>query len=77
METKLELFKNVMYYMFKEDALPELNFDDFSHMWLALMEKWEIKMEEEKWERFLDEINCKKSDDFIWFNETFNDYFYE
>jgi len=77
METKLELFKNVMYYMFKEETLPELDMDDFVCMWKALMEKWEIKMEEEKWERFLDDINVVKSENYIWFNNTFNKYFYE
>jgi len=77
METKLELFKNVMYYMFKEETLPELDMDDFVCMWEALMEKWEIKMEEEKWERFLDDINVVKSENYIWFNNTFNKYFYE
>jgi hypothetical protein len=77
METKLELFKNVIYYMFKEGVLPECDFDDFTCMWSALMDKWEIKMEEEKWERFIYVINCKKSDDYIWFSEIFNKYFYE
>lgn len=77
METKLELFKNVMYYMFKEGTLPELDRDDFVCMWEALMEKWEIKMEEEKWERFLDDINVVKSENYIWFSEIFNKYFYE
>ena len=77
METKLELFKNVMYYMFKEGTLPEMDLDDFVCVWEALMDKWEIKKEEEKWERFIYDINCKKSDDYIWFSETFNKYFYE
>ena len=33
METKLELFKNVMYYMFKEGTLPEMDLDDFVCVW--------------------------------------------
>lgn len=77
METKLELFKNVMYYMYKEGTLPELDQNDFFVMWEALKDYWEIDISELKFEMFVDEINCKKSDDYIWFSEKFNKYFYE
>lgn len=76
METKLELFKNVMYYMYKKDTLPELDQNDFSVMWEALKDYWEIDISELSFEMFVDEINCKKSDDYIWFSETFNKYYY-
>lgn len=77
METKLELFKNVMYYMFKEGTLPEMDLDDFVCVWEALMEKWEIKIEDWKWEKFINDINVSKSDNLLFFSDLFDTYFYE
>lgn len=77
MITKLELFKNVMYYMFNEESLPELTMEDMSVMWAALLNKWNIVIHPNKWEQFLDEINCKKNEEYMSFSNKFNEYFYE
>lgn len=77
MITKLELFKNVMYYMFKEETLPELDMNDFSVMWESLKDYWDIHISELRFEMFIDSINCKKSDDYQWFSNKFNEFFYE
>lgn len=72
--TKLERLKDTMYSMFREEALPELDMEDFIVMWESIMDKWDIK-KPDSWELFLDELNQLKSDDYRWFNNLFNIHF--
>ena len=72
--TKLERLRDTMYSMFREEALPELDMEDFIVMWESIMDKWDIK-KPDSWELFLDELNCLKSDDYRWFNNLFNTHF--
>lgn len=77
METKLELFKNVMYYMNKTGTLPELDTEDLEVMFSALRDYWEIRIEDWKWEKFINDINVSKSDNLLFFSDLFDTYFYE
>lgn len=74
MNTKDLLFE-VMYDMFKEGNLPELDMDDFSVMWKSLIDYWDLDILEEEVDCFVEEINCKKSEDKDWFRQVFNKYF--
>ena len=71
-----ETMCDVMYKMFLDGVLPDLDMDDYETMWVALLDLWDIDISDENWRQFIEEINCKKSNDYQWFKQTFNKYFY-
>lgn len=71
----MNLLRNVMYTMFKTGNLPDIDMEDFEVMWKALIDRWNIKISDEMWENFIDEVNCTASDNEEWFTKTFNNYF--
>lgn len=76
MVTNLELFKHVMYYMFKKDNMPELNLLELGIMWKALAKEWDIYIPEEKWDDFLTKLDNEVYNNYINFTSIFNNYFY-
>lgn len=72
---KKELLKDVMYNMFLDGVLPELDMEDYIIMWKALIEHWNIDIDDLTLEKFFDDINCKSSNKYDWFTNTFNNYF--
>lgn len=73
--TKKELLMEVMYNMFLEGTLPDLDMEDYAVMWLALMECWHIEMPDEQFEAFLDAINCVASNRYTYFKEVYARFF--
>lgn len=68
---------DVMYNMFLDGTLPDLDMEDFEVMWEALMNKWQITISSDNWKSFLEEVNCLSSNRYDWFKQTFNKWFYE
>lgn len=75
MKERYELLCQVMYEMYRTGNLPNLDMEDFMVMWKALMDHWGIKMSNDIWEMFIEDVNCLKSDDKEWFTKLFNQYF--
>lgn len=81
MKNSFETIKTVMYKTLKKDVLPELDMEDLEQVWITLIIFWNLeqyfieKEKKEDWKKFIDEINCKKSEDQKWFNQTFEKYF--
>jgi hypothetical protein len=72
---KLELLKDVMYNMFLEGVLPDLDMTDFFVMWKALILQWDIKIDDNVFDAFIDDINTTSSDRYDYFTNVFNIYF--
>lgn len=77
MSKKLEVLSSVIYNMFSYDNFPQLDMDDMEVMWKALIEKWEIKISDEKYKEFIEEVNCPAADKYSWFINCFKKYFDE
>ena len=73
--TKHKMLRNTMYQMFKNDTLPYLDMEDFLVMWQSLAEQWDIRIDDEQWEEFAEEINSMASNRQNIFNEVFDKYF--
>jgi hypothetical protein len=73
--THLQMLRETMYRMFKDDTLPNLDMEDFILMWQALAESWNIRIIDDNWEDFAEEINSQASNREAVFNEIFNKYF--
>jgi hypothetical protein len=73
--THIQMLRETMYRMFKDDTLPHLDMEDFILMWQALAESWNIRMIDDNWEDFAEEINSQASNREAVFNEIFNKYF--
>jgi len=73
--TKHQMLRETMYVMFKDNHLPYLDMEDFLVMWQSLAEQWDIRIDDEQWEEFAEEINSMASNRESVFNEVFNKYF--
>jgi len=73
--TKHDMLRETMYVMFKDNHLPYLDMEDFLVMWQSLAEQWDIRIDDEQWEEFAEEINSMASNRESVFNEVFNKYF--
>ena len=73
--TKKEMLRDNMYRMFKDDAIPYADMDDFVAMWQALADKWGIYLNDEEWDQFAEEINSESSNKQNIFNQIFDKHF--
>lgn len=73
--TKTRMLKDTMYRMFKNDTLPYLDMEDFILMWETLADSWNVRIIDDNWEDFAEEINSQASNKESVFNEIFDKYF--
>ena len=73
--TKHKMLKETMYVMFKDDHLPYLDMEDFLIMWQSLADQWNIRIDDDQWEEFIEEVNSVASNRQNVFNEIFDKYF--
>jgi hypothetical protein len=73
--TKTIMLRDTMYHMFKNDTLPYLDMEDFILMWEALANSWDVRIIDDNWEDFAEEINSQASNRQSVFNEIFDKYF--
>ena len=73
--SKTQMLRDTMYVMFKDNHLPYLDMEDFLIMWQSLADQWNIRIEDDQWEEFIEEINCVASNRQNVFNEIFDKYF--
>ncbi len=76
-EIKLEKVKITWFNLINYND--ELSYDEIIPMLESLISFynlehvfWQDRID--SWKYFIDEMNCKKSGDFIWFNNKFNNY---
>jgi hypothetical protein len=69
------MLRDIMYRMFKNDTLPYLDMEDFILMWETLADSWNVRMIDNNWEDFAEEINSEASNRESVFNEIFDKYF--
>lgn len=74
-ETTHKLLRETFFRMFKTQALPNLNMEDFVTMWQALADRWDINKSDKEWDEFAEEINCVASNREHIFNEIFDKHF--
>jgi hypothetical protein len=74
-KTKHQMLRETMYVMFKDDHLPYLDMEDFLIMWQSLADQWNIRIEDDQWEEFTEEINSIASNRQSVFNSVFDKYF--
>lgn len=73
--SKTRMLRETMYRMFKNDTLPYLDMEDFILMWETLADSWNVRMIDNNWEDFAEEINSQASNREAVFNEIFDKYF--
>jgi hypothetical protein len=73
--SKTRMLRETMYRMFKNDTLPYLDMEDFILMWETLADSWNVRMIDNNWEDFAEEINSQASNRESVFNEIFDKYF--
>jgi hypothetical protein len=73
--TKTRMLRDTMYRMLKNDTLPYLDMEDFLIMWETLADSWNVRMIDNNWEEFAEEINSVASNRESVFNEIFDKYF--
>jgi ABC-type multidrug transport system ATPase subunit len=73
--SKTQMLRDTMYVMFKDDHLPYLDMEDFLIMWQSLADQWNIRIEDDQWEEFIEEVNSVASNRQNVFNEIFDKYF--
>ena len=73
--TKIRMLRETMYRMFKNDTLPYLDMEDFILMWETLANSWDVRMIDDNWEDFAEEINSMASNKQSVFNSVFDKYF--
>jgi len=73
--TKIRMLRETMYHMFKNDTLPYLDMEDFILMWETLADSWNVRIIDDNWEDFAEEINSQASNRESVFNEIFDKYF--
>ncbi len=69
------MLRDTMYRMFKNNTLPYLDMEDFILMWETLADSWNVRILDNNWEDFAEEINSLASDREAVFNEIFDKYF--
>jgi ABC-type multidrug transport system ATPase subunit len=73
--SKTQMLRDTMYVMFKDNHLPYLDMEDFLIMWQSLADQWDIRIEDDQWEEFIEEVNSVASNRQNVFNEIFDKYF--
>jgi hypothetical protein len=73
--SKYEMLRETMYDMFKYNHLPYLDMEDFLVMWQSLADQWNIRIDDEQWEEFAEEVNSEASNKQSVFNSIFDKYF--
>jgi ABC-type multidrug transport system ATPase subunit len=73
--SKHQMLRETMYVMFKDNHLPYLDMEDFLIMWQSLADQWNIRIEDDQWEEFIEEVNSVASNRQNVFNEIFDKYF--
>jgi hypothetical protein len=74
-KTVKKLLCETFFKMFKTEALPNLDMEDFIAMWQALADKWGVIKSDKEWDEFAEEINCVASNRENYFNEIFDKHF--
>jgi len=74
-KTTNKLLCETFFKMFKTEALPNLDMEDFIAMWQALADKWGVNKTDKEWDEFAEEINCVASNRENYFNEIFDKHF--
>jgi hypothetical protein len=74
MKKKYQELLEAMYLMFLDSTGLELDMEDYQVMWEALMDRWGITPPE-SWEKFLDDINCRASESYKYFESKFWQHF--
>jgi len=69
-----QMLRDTMYMMFKKNLL-YLDMQDYIVMWEALAMKWNIRIDDDLWEEFAEEINSTSSNRQSVFNTIFDKYF--
>jgi hypothetical protein len=69
-----QMLRDTMYVMFKNNLL-YLDMEDYIVMWEALASKWNIRIDDDLWEEFTEEINSEASTRQSVFNRIFDKYF--
>jgi hypothetical protein len=70
-----QMLRDTMYVMFKDNHLPYLDMEDFLVMWQSLADQWNIRIDDEQWEEFAEEVNSEASNKQSVFNSIFDKYF--
>jgi hypothetical protein len=73
--TTKKLLCETFFRMFKTQALPNLDMDDFVSMWQALADRWGVNKSDKEWNDFAEEINNVASNRQNYFNEIFEKHF--
>jgi hypothetical protein len=73
--SKTQMLRDTMYVMFKDNHLPYLDMEDFLIMWQSLADQWNIRIDDDQWEEFIEEVNSVASNRQNVFNEIFDKYF--
>ena len=73
--THKEMLCQTMYAMFKDNYLPYLDMEDFLIMWQSLADQWNIRIDDDQWEEFTEEVNSVASNRENVFNTIFDKYF--
>jgi hypothetical protein len=73
-KSKHQMLRDTMYVMFKNNLL-YLDMEDYIVMWEALAMKWDIRIDDDLWEEFTEEINSEASTKQSVFNRIFDKYF--
>jgi len=73
--SKHQMLRETMYVMFKDNHLPYLDMEDFMVMWQSVADRWDIRITDDQWEEFTEEVNCVASNRQAIFNEIFDKYF--
>lgn len=73
--SKHQMLRDTMYVMFKDNHLPYLDMEDFMVMWQSLADRWDIRIADDLWEEFTEEVNCVASNRQNIFYEIFDKYF--
>ena len=74
-KTKHQMLRETMFSMFKDEYLPYLGMEDFLVMWQSLADQWDIRIEDDQWEEFIEEVNSLAANKQSVFNEIFDKYF--
>jgi hypothetical protein len=74
-KTSQQMLRDTMYVMFKDNHLPYLDMEDFLVMWQSLADQWNIRIDDEQWEEFAEEVNSEASNKQSVFNSIFDKYF--
>jgi hypothetical protein len=69
------MLRETMYVMFKDNHLPYLDMEDFLIMWQSLADQWNIRIDDDQWEEFTEEVNSVASNRESVFNTIFDKYF--